>query len=53
MYDKGAGQKKRYKILDINKCITDYDNGNAVVSEEVYNKLISSKTKFDKVLTGN
>ena len=53
MYDKGAGQTKRFKILDINKCITDYDNGNAIVSEEVYNKLVSTKAKFDKVLAGN
>ena len=53
MYDKGAGQTKRFKILDINKCITDYDNGNAVVSEDVYNKLVSTKAKFDKVLVGN
>ena len=53
MYDKGAGQAKRFKILDIKKCITDYDNGNAVVSEEVYNKLVATKDKFDKVLAGN
>lgn len=53
LYDKGEGQKSRYKVLDLNKTITDYDNGNAVVSEKIYNALVSSKAKFDKVLAGN
>ncbi len=52
MFDKGEGQTKRYKVLDINKTIASYDNGNAVVSENVYNKLVSTKAKFDKVLAG-
>ena len=53
MYDKGEGQAKRYKILDIDKTIYRYDNGNSVVSENVYNTLVSTKAKFDKVLSGN
>lgn len=53
LYDKGEGQKNRYKVLDLNKTITDYDNGNAVVPENIYNSLVSSKEKFDKVLNGN
>ena len=53
MYDKGEGQTKRYKILDVNKNITKYDDGNAVISEDLYNKLVSTKNTFDKVLAGN
>ena len=52
MYDKGAGQNKRYKILDINKNIAKYEDGNAVISEDLYNTLVSTKKKFDKVLAG-
>lgn len=50
LYDKGEGQKNRYKVLDLNKTITDYENGNAIVPENVYKALVSSKAKFDKIL---
>lgn len=53
MYDKGTGQKDRYKILDINNFISLYEKGNSSISEDLYNKLKSSKQKFDNVLANN
>lgn len=53
MYDKGTGQKDRYKILDINNSISLYESGNSSISEDLYNKLKSSKQKIDNVLINN
>ncbi len=50
MLDNGAGSKDRYKILDINKCISDFEAGNSSVSEKLYNTLKSSKDKIEKIL---
>lgn len=49
MYDKGSGQANRYKILDINKCISAYENGDSSISEALYNKLIEARKMIDKV----
>ena len=51
MYDKGDGQKDRYKILDINKMLTAYKNGDKTISENLYKTLQNSKTKIDKIMT--
>lgn len=51
MYDKGTGQKERYKILDINKTITSYRNGDKTISDKLYKTLQDSKTKIDKIMT--
>ena len=49
MYNKGPGQEDRYKILDINKNINNYENGNSNISETLYNTLVDSKKKIDKI----
>jgi hypothetical protein len=50
MYDKGAGQSERYKILDINKEIAAYENGDKNISEKLYNTLKAAKNKIDKIM---
>lgn len=51
MYDKGAGQLDRYKLLDINKTLSAYENGDTSISENLYNTVKSAKEKIDKVLS--
>ena len=53
MYDKGAGVKERYKILDINKTINSYNNGNKFISEKTYNNLKAARDKIDKIMNNN
>lgn len=53
MYDKGAGQKERYKILDINKTISGYQKGEKGISDVVYNKVTAAKEMIDKTLNNN
>lgn len=50
MYDKGAGQSERYKILDINKEIAAYENGDKNISEKLYNTLKAARNKIDKIM---
>ena len=50
MLDNGAGSQDRYKILDINSCISNYESGNSEISTELYNTLKSCKTKIDKIM---
>ena len=50
MYDKGAGQDNRYKILDIEKCISDYESGKGNISKELYDRLVTAKKMIDRVL---
>lgn len=50
MLDNGAGSTDRYKILDINKCISDFEAGDSTISENLYNTLKSSKDKIEKIL---
>lgn len=52
MYDKGSGQTERYKILDINKRISAYENGDKSISKTLYDTLVSSKNMIDNVFTG-
>jgi len=49
MLDKGNGQTERYRILDIEKCILDYENGDTSISESLYNTLKKSKEKIDSI----
>lgn len=41
LYDKGAGAKSRtrYTLMDINKSISDYENGKSNISKNLYNTL--------------
>ena len=50
MLDNGAGSQDRYKILDINSCISNYESGNSEISTELYNTLKSCKNKIDKIM---
>ena len=50
LYDKGEGQPDRFKVLDVNKNIEKYKNGEKNISENLYNTLEKTKAKFDKVL---
>lgn len=49
MLDKGSGQENRYKILDINKNILGFENGDTSISEDLYNTLKSVKNKIKKI----
>ena len=53
MLDKGNGSSDRYRILDIDKCILDYENSDTSISENLYNTLKKSKGKIDKILKIN
>lgn len=53
MLDKGNGKSERYKILDIDKYILEYENGNSDISENLYNTLKKSKDKIDKIFIKN
>ena len=53
MLDKGNGQTERYKILDIDKYLSSYENGDKNISENLYNTLKKSKQQIDKILNTN
>lgn len=53
MYDKGTEVGNKYKILDVNKLINLYENGDTSVSQNLYNTLVKTKEKFDKILIKN
>lgn len=50
MYHDYAGQNVNYKIMDIDKCIEAYENGDSSVSESLYNVLVKAKKKVDDIL---
>ena len=50
MYNRGDNQPKKYKILDINKMISKYENGDNSVSESLYKTLKSAKGKIDSIV---
>ena len=50
MYNKGAGQEKRYKILDINKTMNAYESGDNTISDGLYNKLKQAKNKIESIV---
>ncbi len=50
MYDKGAGQEKRYKILDINKTLKAYENGDKTITDGLYNRLKNAKSKIESIV---
>lgn len=52
LYDKGEGVAHRYRVLDVVKNISDFENNNSNISEKLYNTLKNTKAKFDKVLSG-
>lgn len=50
MYNRGDNQPKKFKILDINKMITAYENGDKSVSDNLYKTLTSAKKKIDSIV---
>ena len=50
MYNRGANQPKKYKILDINKMISAYENGDSSISDGLYKTLKSAKDKIDSIV---
>lgn len=50
MYHTGANPNVNYKIIDINKDISSYEKGNSDISENLYNTLVSAKSKIDDIL---
>ena len=50
MYHTGANPNVNYKIIDINKDINSYEKGNSDISENLYNTLVSAKSKIDDIL---
>ena len=50
MYDKGAGQEKRYKILDINKTLKAYEDGDTSITDGLYNRLKAAKSKIESIV---
>ncbi len=50
MYNRGDNQPKKYKILDINKMITAYENGDKSVNDNLYKTLTSAKKKIDSIV---
>lgn len=53
--DRNYGHKtKRYRVVDINKAINDYNSGNdKLISEEEYNKLVKYRDYYrDKLVDG-
>lgn len=53
MLDKGNSSTDRYRILDIEKCIMDYENGDTSISDSLYKTLKKSKEKVDGILSVN
>lgn len=50
MYNRGDNQPKKYKILDINKMISAYENGDSSISDGLYKTLKSAKDKIDSIV---
>ncbi|MBR1654599.1 MAG: CapA family protein [Clostridia bacterium] len=49
MYHTGTSQNVNYKILDINKSISDYESGNSEISENLYETLKKTKKKIEGI----
>lgn len=48
MYHTGSNPNVNYKILDINKSISDYESGNSDISESLYETLKKTKKKIEE-----
>lgn len=52
--NRGANAKERYKILDVNKSIADYENKtDTSISTTLYQKLIKVRDSTEKILSNN
>ena len=50
MQDSGSGAKDRYQIVDLNKNIKDYEDGNSNVSKTWYNTYINELKNITSIL---
>ncbi len=52
LYDKGANSKSRtrYTLMDIEKSISDYENGNSSISKSLYRTLKSELSTIKKIV---
>lgn len=51
MYDKGAGKSKRYKLLDIRKTLSNYENGtDTSIGSSMYQTLKTELTKIENIM---
>ena len=50
VYHDYAGQNINYKMIDVDKCISDYESGNSNISESLYNTLVSVKKMIDGIM---
>lgn len=52
LYDKGANSKARtrYTLMDVDKSISDYNNGNSNISKSLYDTLKAEQANIKKVV---
>ncbi len=53
MQDNGANAKNRYEIIDLEKRISDYKNGDKTISETLYKTYLSELENVKKALNEN
>ena len=53
MQDNGANTKNRYEIIDLEKRISDYKNGDKTISETLYKTYLSELENVKKALNEN
>lgn len=51
--NSGSSSDERFKILDIKKEISAYENGDNNISKSLYNKLKQAMVATDKILSGD
>ena len=50
MQDNGAGAKDRYQIIDLNKSIKEYENGNSDISKNWYNTYVTELKNITDIM---
>ena len=50
---RSSSAAERFKILNIKESIKAYENGDTSISKTLYDKLVSSLEKIDKIIAGN
>ncbi len=50
-YDRGAGSKDRYELIDIRAAMTEYESGDrSKINTDLYNKIKMELANMEKVL---
>ena len=50
MQDSGTGSKDRYQIVDLNKKIKEYENGNSDVTKNWYNIYVNELKNITSIM---